>query len=90
MDIIFRMATAPGEGTYEISLKPVEWNLLLLIDGTRTVSELARATGRTDFEVARIVYGLFSAGLLESLPKTSPSLAGRARGACAQARRSRS
>jgi len=69
MDIVFRMATAPGEGTYEISLKPVEWNLLLLIDGTRTVSELARATGRTDFEVARIVYGLFSAGLLEVTPE---------------------
>jgi len=59
------MATAPGEGTFEISLKPMEWNLLLLVDGTRSVAELAYETDRTDFEVARIVYGLFSAGLLE-------------------------
>jgi hypothetical protein len=29
------------------------------------VSELAHTTRRTDFEVARIIYGLFSAGLLE-------------------------
>jgi hypothetical protein len=65
MDVIFKMATAPGEGTFEISLKPVEWSLLLLVDGTRSVAELARATNRTDFEVARILYGLFSAGLLE-------------------------
>ncbi len=65
MDVVFKMATAPGEGTFEISLKPVEWSLLLLVDGTRSVAELARATGRTDFEVARILYGLFSAGLLE-------------------------
>jgi len=65
MDIVFKMATAPGEGTFEISLKPIEWNLLLLVDGTRTVSELAAETNRTDFEVARIMYGLFSAGLLE-------------------------
>ncbi|HSK46646.1 MAG TPA: DUF4388 domain-containing protein [Coriobacteriia bacterium] len=64
-DVVFKMATAPGEGTFEISLKPMEWQLLLLIDGTRSVSELAVATGRTDFDVARIVYGLFSAGLLE-------------------------
>ncbi|MBN2848156.1 MAG: DUF4388 domain-containing protein [Coriobacteriia bacterium] len=64
-DMVFKMATAPGEGTFEISLKPIEWNLLLLIDGTRTVSELAHATRRTDFEVARVIYGLFSAGLLE-------------------------
>ncbi len=65
MDVVFKMATAPGEGTFEISLKPVEWQLLLLIDATRSVADLARATGRTDFEVARIIYGLFSAGLLE-------------------------
>jgi len=65
MEIVFKMATAPGEGTFEISLKPIEWNLLLLVDGTRSVSELAADTNRTDFEVARIMYGLFSAGLLE-------------------------
>lgn len=65
MDVVFKMATAPGEGTFEISLKPIEWNLLLLVDGTRSVAEMALETNRTDFEVARIIYGLFSAGLLE-------------------------
>ncbi|MEN6430691.1 MAG: DUF4388 domain-containing protein [Coriobacteriales bacterium] len=65
MDMVFKMATAPGEGTFEISLKPSEWNLLLLVDGTRSVGELAADLGKTDFEVARIIYGLFSAGLLE-------------------------
>lgn len=64
-DIVFKMATAPGEGTFEISLKPIEWNLLLLVDGSRSVAELAVAINTTDFEVARVVYGLFSAGLLE-------------------------
>lgn len=64
-DVVFKMATAPGEGTFEISLKPTEWQLLLLVDATRSVADLARATGRTDFEVARVLYGLFSAGLLE-------------------------
>ncbi|TLM92971.1 MAG: DUF4388 domain-containing protein, partial [Actinobacteria bacterium] len=64
-DVVFKMATAPGEGTFEISLKPMEWQLLLLIDGSRSVAELAQFTHRTDFEVARIIYGLFSAGLLE-------------------------
>jgi len=65
VDVVFKMATAPSEGTFEISLKPTEWNLLLLIDGTRSVAELAHETERTDLEVARIIYGLFSAGLLE-------------------------
>src|SRR5450759_474854 len=65
MDLVFKMATAPGEGTFDISLKPAEWNLLLKTDGTRSVAQLARETGQTDFEVARVIYGLFSAGLLE-------------------------
>jgi hypothetical protein len=65
MGIVFKMATAPGEGTFDISLKPAEWNLLLKVDGTRSVEELARDFDRTDFEVARVIYGLFSAGLLE-------------------------
>ena len=64
-EVVFKMATAPGQGSFEISLKPVEWNLLLLVDGTRSVTDLARATGHTDFEVSRVLYGLFSAGLLE-------------------------
>ncbi len=64
-DMVFKMATAPGEGTFEISLKPVEWNLLLLIDGTRSVRDLALEIRSTDFEVSRVIYGLFSAGLLE-------------------------
>ncbi len=64
-DVVFKMATAPGEGSFEISLKPVEWNLLLLVDGTRSVAELARAAHWTEFDAARIVYGLHSAGLLE-------------------------
>ncbi len=65
VEVVFKMATAPGEGTFEISLKPTEWQLLLLVDCTRSVAELASETGRTDFEVARVLYGLFSAGLLE-------------------------
>jgi len=64
-DVVFKMATAPGEGTFEIALKPAEWQLLLLVDGSRSVAELAQVTNRTDFEVARVLYGLFSAGLLE-------------------------
>ncbi|MEI7814773.1 MAG: DUF4388 domain-containing protein, partial [Coriobacteriia bacterium] len=65
MDVVFKMATAPGEGSFAISLKPIEWNLLLLVDGTRSVADMARETGRSDFDVSRIVYGLFSAGLIE-------------------------
>ncbi|MDZ4655520.1 MAG: DUF4388 domain-containing protein [Coriobacteriia bacterium] len=64
-EMVFKMATAPGTGTFEISLKPTEWSLLLLVDGKRSSAELARETNLADFDVARTVYGLLSAGLIE-------------------------
>ena len=66
MDIVFKMATAPGEGTFEISLKPDR--VEPAAPGRRHALGLASSRarlGRTDFEVARVIYGLFSAGLLE-------------------------
>ncbi len=64
-ECVFRMATAPGEGTFEVSLKPSEWKLLCLLDGNRTLVELSRLLDLSDFQVARILYGMFSGGLLE-------------------------
>jgi hypothetical protein len=67
LDLIFKMATAPGEGTFEISLKPSEWRLITLIDGTRDIERLAVDLGFNDFDVCRILYGMYSAGLLETV-----------------------
>jgi len=64
-DVIFRMATAPGEGTFEISLRASEWKLLCLLDGRRTVADLSGLLDLSDFEVSRVLYGMFSGGLLE-------------------------
>lgn len=62
---IFRMAVAPGEGTFEISLKPSEWKLLCLLDGRRDIARLSELLDMSDFEVSRVLYGMFSGGLLE-------------------------
>jgi len=64
-ECIFRMAVAPGEGTFEVSLKPSEWKLLCLLDGRRTVAELSHLLDLSDFQVSRVLYGMFSGGLLE-------------------------
>lgn len=65
MDARFIMASSPGEKSIEIHLKPKEWLLLCYLHGGRSVSELARLTGYNDFEVSKILYGMFSAGLVE-------------------------
>jgi hypothetical protein len=63
----FVMASAPGDKSMEIHLKPKEWMLLCYLHGGRSVSDLVQMTGYNDFETARILYGMYSAGLIEKI-----------------------
>ncbi len=67
MDTQFLMAAAPGDKSMEIHLKPKEWMLLCYLHGGRSVGELIELTGYNDFETARILFGMYSAGLIERL-----------------------
>ncbi len=67
LDTRFVMAAAPGEKSIEIHLKPKEWMLLCFLHGGRSVQELTELTGYNDFETAKILYGMFSAGLIEKI-----------------------
>jgi hypothetical protein len=48
-----------------VTLSPPEWNLVIRIDGRKTVEELARATGSNSFDTAKVLYGLVTADLIE-------------------------
>jgi hypothetical protein len=65
MSTEFVMAAAPGDKSMEIHLKPKEWMLLCYMHGGRSVRELVELTGYDDFEVAKILYGMYAAGLIE-------------------------
>ncbi len=67
LDTAFIMASAPGDKSMEIHLKPKEWMLLCYLHSGRTVRELTELTGYNDFETAKILYGMFAAGLIEKL-----------------------
>jgi hypothetical protein len=67
MDTAFTMAAAPGDKTMEIHLKPKEWMLLCYLHGRRTVRDLIELTGYNDFETAKILYGMFSVGLIDKV-----------------------
>jgi hypothetical protein len=41
--------------------------LLCYLHGGRSVRELVDATGYNDFETAKILYGMYSAGLIEKV-----------------------
>ncbi len=51
-------------GTTRLDLLPAEWQLLAAVDGVRDVRALAEAAGRSEFDVARTLFGLASAGVV--------------------------
>ena len=54
-----------GEGVHgALDLLPSEWELLSLIDGERDLRAIATALGRSEFEVAKIVFGLATSGVI--------------------------
>jgi len=52
-----------------VSLSPPEWNLVIHIDGKRSLEELSRAMGGSSFDTAKVLYGLITAGLAEMRSK---------------------
>ena len=55
----------PREGDAgDLDLLPPEWEMLAAIDGQRDVRAIAAALGRSDFEVAKTLFGLESAGVI--------------------------
>ena len=53
------------ESPEPVTLSPQEWNLAGKIDGQRTIEEIARANRTSPFEVAKTLYGLVAADLVE-------------------------
>jgi hypothetical protein len=75
---LFR-ARVPGPGAYlrrrdpkrPITLKPVESAILELVDGRRTVAEIATASHHSEFDATKILYHLAEAGYVEALAEAA-------------------
>lgn len=67
---------ADADGGATLDLHPSEWEVLAEIDGARTLKQIAAGLGRSEFDVAKIVYGLVSTGVVEireDLPAAAPA-----------------
>ena len=62
--VIPSFAPPPEGGGGELDLLPPEWEVLALVDGQRSVRQLATELGRSDFEIAKTLFGLESAGVV--------------------------
>jgi hypothetical protein len=59
-------------GAAPLDLVPFEWEVLAAVDGERDLHALADVLGRSEFEVARTVYGLTAAGIVELADPATP------------------
>ncbi len=73
LGVIPRLAPPQQGSEGELDLLPPEWEMLAMIDGARDVRAIASELGRSDFEVAKSLFGLESAGLIVLAdPGTAP------------------
>lgn len=58
---------APVDDAHDthLDLLPFEWEMLSLIDGSTDLRDIATTLARSEFDVARIAYGLVSTGVIE-------------------------
>jgi len=59
---------ASAEAGQPVMLSPAEWGLIVRIDGKKSVRELARDSDSSSFDVAKLLYGLVTASLVEMQP----------------------
>jgi Flp pilus assembly protein TadD len=64
LGVVPRIKPAEDGAGAPLDLVPFEWEVLAAVDGQRSVRDLADAVGRSDFDVARTIYGLASAGII--------------------------
>jgi len=64
LGVVPALATGAGQREVVLDLRPPEWEVLALIDGARDLREMAAALGRSEFDVAKTVFGLYSSGVV--------------------------
>jgi len=65
LDVIPALAAIDETHPSLLDLLPHEWEVLAMIDGRADLRTIATALGTSDFDVARIAYGLLSTGVIE-------------------------
>ena len=74
LGVVPRLVAPDGVEAAPMDLLPNEWEVLAAVDGARDVRVLANAVGRSDFDVARTLYGLASAGIVLIEDPRAPGL----------------
>ncbi|HEY3285874.1 MAG TPA: DUF4388 domain-containing protein [Gemmatimonadaceae bacterium] len=64
LSVVPQFAEAAEDHSGQLDLLPGEWEVLTMIDGERDLRRMAVDLARSEFDVAKIVYGLVSTGVV--------------------------
>jgi hypothetical protein len=64
LGMIPQLAASAEGGSTLLDLLPAEWEVLALIDGDRDIRGMAQALNRSEFDVARTLFGLVTTGIV--------------------------
>lgn len=81
LGVVPALAPSPEGTEGQLDLLPPEWEVLALIDGARDVRTIAAELTRSDFDVAKTLFGLESAGVIVLLAPVDAPDAGSGAGA---------
>ena len=73
-DVVPGLAEADGDHAATLDLRPHEWQVLAAVDGETSIRTIAMSVGPSEFDAARIIYGLVSTGVLV-IANSAPVLA---------------
>lgn len=68
LSVVPELAPAEEGHAAQLDLLPPEWQVLALIDGSRDLRDISASVAMSEFEVARIAYGLVSTGVITLRP----------------------
>jgi tetratricopeptide (TPR) repeat protein len=75
LSVIPTLAPVEDDRAAVLDLLPHEWEVLMMIDGDRDLRGIAGALGRSEFEIAKIAYGLVSTKVVQLHAPARPSVA---------------
>jgi hypothetical protein len=64
LDVVPVLATVQEDHATLLDLLPSEWEVLAAIDGVSDLRGIAASLGRSEFDVAKVVYGMLSTGVV--------------------------
>jgi hypothetical protein len=73
-DVVPALADPDADHAATLDLRPHEWQVLAAVDGQTSVRVIAASVGLSEFDAARVIYGLLSTGVLTVVNTPPPAL----------------